>query len=65
MFFWLAPSFFDAAAINPNGIKTTLANSFSTFSIKGNPVFNSDPKSLPNNSRDCPIYATEFLITSC
>ena len=38
MFFWLAPSFFDAAAINPNGIKTPLANSFITFSIKANPV---------------------------
>ena len=64
MFFWLALSFFDPVAINPNGIKTPLANSFGTFSIKGNPVFNSGPKSLPNNSRDCPIYETEFLITS-
>ena len=27
----------------------------STFFIKGNPVFSSGPKSLPENSPDCPI----------
>ena len=26
-----------------------------TFTIKGNPVFINDPKSLPKNPPDCPI----------
>ena len=39
----------DGAAINPNGIKSLLANGLSTFLIKGNPVFNNDSKSLPKN----------------
>ena len=29
----------DAAAVNPDGIKSLLANGLSTFFIKGNPVF--------------------------
>ena len=41
----------DAAAVNPNGIKTL----FSKFTIKGNPVFSNDPKSLPKNLPDCLI----------
>ena len=43
----------DAAAVNRNCIKILLANGFSTFPIKGNPVFNNGPKSL--NPPDCPI----------
>ena len=39
----------DAAAVNPSGIKTLLANGLSTFFIKGNPVFSNGPKSLPQN----------------
>ena len=31
-----------AATINPNGIKTILANGLSTFCIKGNPAFSND-----------------------
>ena len=38
-----------AAAVNPNGVKTLLANGFSTFFIKDNLVFCNG--------------ATEFLIT--
>ena len=38
IFFWIASSVADAAAINPNGIKTLLDNGVSTFPIKGNPV---------------------------
>ena len=34
-------------AINPDGIKTLLANGSSTFFIKGNPVFSNGPKSPP------------------
>ena len=39
----------DTAAVNPNFIKTLLANGLSTFPIKANPVFSNDPKSLPRN----------------
>ena len=52
----------DAAAVNPNGIKTLLAKGLSTFRIKGNPVFINGPKSLPKNSPDCPILCNWFLI---
>ena len=44
-----------AAAVNPNGIKTLLANALSTFFIKGNSVFSNGPKRLPKNSPDCAI----------
>ena len=40
---WIAASVADAAVLNPNGIKTLLANGLSTFLIKGNPVFNHGP----------------------
>ena len=36
---WIAASVVDAAAVNPNGIKTLLAKGLSTFPIKSNPVF--------------------------
>ena len=45
----------DAAAINPNDIKTLLANGLCTFPIKGNPVFCNGAKSIPKNSPDYPI----------
>ena len=32
-----------------------LADGWSKFSIKGNPVLSNDPKSLFKNSSDCPI----------
>ena len=47
IFLWIAASVADAAAVNPNGIKTLLANGLSTFPIKDNPVFSNDNKSLP------------------
>ena len=43
----------DAATVNPNGIKTLLANGLSTFPIKSNPVFSNGPESLPKNPPDC------------
>ena len=55
---WIAASVADAAAVNPNSIKTLLANGLSTFPIKGNPVFSNGPKSLPKNLPDCPIKVT-------
>ena len=45
IFLWIPASVADAAAVNPNGIKTLLANGFNTFSIKGNPDFSNGPKS--------------------
>ena len=42
-----------AAAVNPNGIKTILANG--TFFVKGKPFFSNGPKSLPGNPPDCLI----------
>ena len=45
----------DAAAANPRGIKTFLANGLITFVIKGNPVFSNGPSDLPRNPPDCII----------
>ena len=45
----------DAAAVNPNGIKTLSTNGLSTFPIKDNPVFRTVSKSLPQNPPDSPI----------
>ena len=55
IFLWIAAFVTAAAAVNPHGIKTLLASDLSTFPIKGNPVFNSGPKSLSKNSPDCTI----------
>ena len=46
----------DAAAVNPKGISTLLANGVITFFIKGNPVFNQGPSNLPKNPPDCIIF---------
>ena len=54
-FLWIAPSSADAAAVNPNGIKTLLVNSLSVFPIEGKPVCFNGPKSLPKNLPDCLI----------
>ena len=45
----------DAAAVNPKGIKTLLANDLITFFINGNPVFSNGPSNLPKNPPDCII----------
>ena len=42
----------DAAAINPNGIKTLSANGLNTFFIKDKLVFSDGPKHLPKNPPD-------------
>ena len=52
---WIAASVVDAAAVNPNGIKTLLANVLGTFPNKGNSLFNNGPKNLPENHSDRPI----------
>ena len=48
IFLRMSASVADAAAVDPNGIKTFLANAFNTFFIKGNPGFSNGPKRLPN-----------------
>ena len=47
IFSWIAASVTDAAAANPNGLKTHLANGLIKFPIEGNPVFSNGPESLP------------------
>ena len=42
----------DAAAFNPNGIKTLLANGLNTLFINGEPVFSKCARSPPRNPRD-------------
>ena len=46
-FLQIVASVADDLAVNPNDIKTLLANGLSLFLIKGNPVFNNVPKLLP------------------
>ena len=53
--FWIAASVAVAAAVNPNGIKTLLANDLSTSSVKGKQAFSNSPKSLPGNPPDYTI----------
>ena len=61
-FFCIPASAADAAAVNPNGIKTLLANGLITFFINGKPVFNNGPRSLPRN----PLFLTAlFSLFSC
>ena len=45
----------DDATVNPNGIKTFLANGLVTFFINGNPIFSNGPRSLPRNPSNCVI----------
>ena len=61
IFLCIAASVADAAVVNPNGIKTLLANGLSTFFIKGKPVLRNGPKSPPKNPRDCPILCNRVF----
>ena len=53
IFSWVAASIADAVDVNPNGIKTLLANGLSTFFMKDNPVFSDGPKNIPKNLPNC------------
>ena len=55
IFLCIPASAADAAAVNPKGIKTLLANGLITFFISGNPVFSYGPRSLPRNPFVCII----------
>ena len=59
-FFWIAASI-AYVAVNPNGIKTFLANGLSTFFIKGKLVFSYSIKSLPRNYSDCPFTDSQVF----
>ena len=62
IFFLIAASVADVAAVYLNGIKTLLANYLNTFFINGNLVFSNDPRSLPGNVLIVLFYPVEFLI---
>ena len=51
----------DAADVNPNGVKTLLADSLNTFPIKGNPDSSNGPKGLPKNFLIVLFYAIEMF----
>ena len=55
IFLCIPASAADAAAVNPEGINTLLANSLIIFIIRGSPVFSNGPRSLPRNPSDCTI----------
>ena len=60
IFFWIAASVADAAAVNNNRIKTFLANGGSTFFINGKPaVING-----LIDSRNPPLWLVIFLVVS-
>ena len=63
IFIWIAASISDDAAVNPNNIKTLLANGLSTFPIKGNPFSSNGPKSLPKNPSNYPILCNRVFDT--
>ena len=52
IYFCIPASAVDAAAVNPNGIKTLSTNGLITFFINGYPVFNNGSRSLPRNPPD-------------
>ena len=47
--FWINTSVADAAAVNPNGTKTLLANGVSTFFINGQVTFLNGARKLSNS----------------
>ena len=67
IFFWIVASVADVTAVNPNVIRTLLANDLSTVLIKGKPHFNNEPKILPKNYPYCPILCNcifdNFILT--
>ena len=52
IFLCIPESAAEVAAVYPKGIKTLFANGLITFFIKGSPVFNNKPRSLPKNPPD-------------
>ena len=54
-YFLILRFFCDAAAVNPERIKTLLTNGLITFDIKGNPVFSNGSSNPTRNPPDCII----------
>ena len=50
---WIPVSAADAAAVNPNGIKTFLGYGLTIFFIDGRPVFSNVLRSFFRNLPDC------------
>ena len=61
IFLYIHASAADAAAINPKGIKTILANGLIIIYINGNPVFDNRPSNLPKNPPDWTILEVSAL----
>ena len=55
IFLCITASAANVSAVNPNGVKTLLANELITFVINCNPVFNIGPRNIPRNTPDCII----------
>ena len=55
---WVPSSASYAAVVNPNGMKTLLVHSLSTFSISCRLVFSNDPRILPRNAAECIIVGS-------
>ena len=63
IFLYIPATAADVATVNPNGIKTLLANGLNAFFIKGKPVFSNGPRSLPRNPPDVLCFRQlSFLI---
>ena len=58
---WIPISVANAGAVNPNGIKTFLANGLNTFFINDKPAFTNGPRSLTRNPPDCTILDSWFF----
>ena len=56
--FWIAASVIDAPAVNPNGLKTFLANGVSTFYINAKPAVINGLRKLRNS----PVWLLLFLL---
>ena len=54
-FFLIAVSVADATPVNPNGIKTLLANGLSTIFVKGKAVFSNSLKGLQRIPPNCNV----------
>ena len=61
--FWIVASVADVVVVNPNGIKTLLANGLGTFPVKDNAAFSNGSKSLLKILLTVLFYVIEFLIT--
>ena len=61
IFLYIHASAADAAAINPKGIETILANGLIIIYINGNPVFDNRPSNLPKNPPDWTILEVSAL----